>query len=97
MKMKKALAALALTGALSSVAGAAVAATVYPIEGGQWNYGFTGVDSYSDYLHNARCHGSTVINDWGTSRSVDTSPGYWSNARVGATPWTNNNYYYRVC
>ncbi|MGO4586217.1 lactococcin 972 family bacteriocin [Arthrobacter sp. 2RAF6] len=97
MNMKKALAGLALTGALSSVAGTAVAATQYPVEGGHWNYGFNGVGIYSDYFHGSRCHGSSVWNDWGNNRSIDVSPGQWSNSWLGATPWTNNKYYYRVC
>lgn len=96
MNIKRTIAALALTGALSGVAGAAVADTQYPADGGQWNYGFTGVDIYSDYLA-YRCHGSSVMNDWGYNSSINVASGYWSNARLGATPWTHNSYYYRVC
>lgn len=40
MNLKKTLAGIALTGALCSVAGAAVAGTQYPAEGGTWNYGY---------------------------------------------------------
>lgn len=76
MNMKKALAGLALTEALSSVAGTAVAATQYPVQGGQWNYGFNGVGIYSDYLHGSQCHGSSVWNDWGgTTEALISSPG----------------------
>lgn len=87
-------AALALT--LSG--GAAIATTAYPAEGGQWNYGLAaGVHAYSDYLHPTQCHGSSVYNDWGSSRSIDTAGGYWSGAALNATPFTHNSYYYRTC
>lgn len=36
------------------------AATQYPPEGGQWNYGFGVLGSYSDYLNSQVTHGSTV-------------------------------------
>lgn len=97
-KVKSTIAAVGLSAALA-LGGtvAANAVTVYPAEGGTWNYGLSaGVWAYSDYLVN-RCHGTTVINDWGTSRSPNTAAGYWSNAGLNATPWTNNKYYYRVC
>lgn len=97
MEMKKALAAAALTGALCSAAGgAAIAATQYPAEGGQWNYGYNGADIYSDYQV-SRNHGSSVQNDWGYNSSICVASGYWSNASISATPWTHNSYYYRVC
>jgi len=72
-------------------------ATSYPAEGGTWNCGLSaGVHAYSDYKV-GRCHGTTVINDWGTNRSVDTAADQWANSAHEATVWTNNHYYYRVC
>ncbi|MFZ4893898.1 lactococcin 972 family bacteriocin [Plantibacter sp. Mn2098] len=97
MSMKRALATIGLIGLLSSGAVAAYADTQYPVEGGQWNYGLAGgVHAYSDYLVD-RCHGTTVENDWGVNRSIDTAANKWSNASHAATPLTNNHYYYRVC
>ena len=97
MKIKKIIAATALAGALCSVGIAANATTQYPNEGGTWNYGLSvGVHQYSDYLVN-RCHGTTVINDWGTVKSVNTIKDQWARASQKATSFTHNKYYYRVC
>ncbi|MDQ4503850.1 lactococcin 972 family bacteriocin [Sinomonas sp. ASV322] len=96
MKAKKVMAGLALTGLLTTTGAAAANAwTQYPNEGGTWNYGYNG-GIYSDYLVD-RCHGSTVVNDWGTQRTAETWPGRWSNAWHTATIWTNNRWYYWVC
>jgi len=97
MSMKKILATVFLVGALCSTTAAANAATQYPVEGGTWNFGLSaGVHAYSDYLV-GKCHGTTVINDWGTNRSVETAANQWANASHEATAWTNNHYYFRVC
>jgi lactococcin 972 family bacteriocin len=97
MSMTKTLATIALIGGLSATATAAYANTQYPIEGGTWNYGLAaGVHAYSDYLVD-KCHGTTVINDWGTNRSINTAANQWANSALGATIWTHNKYYYRVC
>lgn len=77
--------------------GTAYAATEYPIEGGQWNYGFEWGWATSDYYNESVCHGASVYNDWGNDRSVDTAPGYWAESAIQATPWTGNQYYYRTC
>lgn len=98
MEMRKRLLALGLAAGFTFSGGAAaMAVTAYPAEGGTWNYGLAAVRAYSDYLHPSRCHGSTVQTDWGSSRSPNVAPGAWANAAHNATPWTNNNYFYRVC
>ena len=97
MSLKKTLAAVGLVLALTGSGAAAYGATQYPNEGGTWNYGLAaGVHAYSDY-YVGKCHGSTVINDWGTSKSIDTAKNKWSQASLRATAFTSNKYYYRVC
>jgi len=99
MTIRLPLSAASLVAALVLSGGAAaVAATQYPSMGGTWNYGLAGgVHAYSDYFHSSRCHGSTVINDWGRNRSIDVAGGRWANAGHRATPLTGNQYYFRVC
>jgi lactococcin 972 family bacteriocin len=75
MTAKRILAGLALTGALCSVTGTAVAATQYPVQGGTWNYGLNGAGAYSDYYHGSVCHGSSVYTDWDNDRSIDVAGG----------------------
>lgn len=63
--------------------------TVYPPEGGIWNYGTTGSDGggivYSDFFHEARPHGSSVVNAHGdTDRSPVAVAGEWSHASLPA-------------
>lgn len=97
-RTKRSLSVALITVALTLTGGAAFAATQYPAEGGQWNYGLTaGVHAYSDYYHPSQCHGSSVYNDWGNNRSIDTAGGQWATSALGASPWTHNSYYYRVC
>ncbi|MDQ0029864.1 lactococcin 972 family bacteriocin [Arthrobacter bambusae] len=96
MDLKKTVAGIALTGALCSVAGTAVAGTQYPAEGGTWNYGYN-IGIYSDYMHGSRCHGSSVRNDWGYNSSINTAGGYWANAWHSGNIWTHNSWYHRVC
>ena len=97
MSLRKTLAVIGLVGMLGSTATAAYANTQYPNEGGTWNYGLAaGVRAYSDYMV-GRCHGTTVINDWGNNRSIDTAANQWASSAMNATIWTNNHYYYRVC
>ena len=95
MSLKKTIATIGLVGVLCGTASAAFA--VSPVEGGTWNFGLAaGVRAYSDYIV-GRCHGTTVINDWGTNRSVDIAANAWANSAMNATAFTNNHYYYRVC
>lgn len=97
MLTKKILAAILLIGALCSTGTTAHAITQYPVEGGTWNYGLSaGVHAYSDYYVN-RCHGTTVSNDWGTNRSINTAANKWASSSYRATIFTSNKYYYRVC
>lgn len=77
---------------------AAMAATVYPAEGGTWNHGVVGgVHLYSDYFNQNLCHGSSTRNDWGTSRSLDVAANVWANSAQRTTPIQNNRAYYRTC
>jgi lactococcin 972 family bacteriocin len=97
MSLKRILAAVVLIGALCSTAAAAQAITVNPNEGGTWNYGLsTGVHAYSDYKV-GKCHGTTVVNDWGTNRTIDIAANKWAMSSYRATIYTHNKYYYRVC
>lgn len=74
-------------------------ATAYPPEGGTWSYGTTGAFGggtiYSDYLHNSRAHGSTVVNADGViDRSPVASAGSWSHAEAPAIPWAVDDAFY---
>lgn len=72
--------------------------TQYPAEGGTWEYGFWDAKVRSYYTVN-RCHGSTVVLNGNTVRSVDTAAGETSIAEKWALQWPSHNdrYYYRVC
>ena len=48
--------------------------TQYPAEGGTWEYGFLDAKVRSYYTVD-RCHGSTVVLNGNTVRSVDTAAG----------------------
>ena len=48
--------------------------TQYPAEGGTWEYGFWDAKVRSYYTVD-RCHGSTVVLNGNTVRSVDTAAG----------------------
>lgn len=96
MSQSRRWAALALTLAFLVPGGTANAKEVYPNEGGQWIYGASWPQAYSNYYHATRCHGSTVASDSKTSRSVDIRPGKWSDEHIW---WYSGaaRYYYRVC
>ncbi|WP_442961144.1 lactococcin 972 family bacteriocin [Pseudarthrobacter sp. J64] len=87
-----------LTLGLTAAGGAAaVAATVYPSEGGVWNYGVTGgVHLFSDYYNQVKCHGSSTENDWGYSSSPNVAAGTWANNSQPTTSFQNNRAYYRI-
>lgn len=72
--------------------------TQYPAEGGTWEYGFWDAKVRSYYTVN-RCHGSTVVLNGNTVRSVDTAAGETSIAEKWALQWPSHDdrYYYRVC
>ena len=72
--------------------------TQYPAEGGTWEYGFWDAKVRSYYTVN-RCHGSTVVLNGNTVRSVDTAAGEKSIAEKWAVQWPSHDdrYYYRVC
>lgn len=73
--------------------------TQYPSEGGQWNYGFYDIRIRSEYSHPSLCHGSTVVYDGQTVRSINTAAGYFSNASTGGYNHrlAEDAYYYRIC
>lgn len=72
--------------------------TQYPAEGGTWEYGFWDAKVRSYYTVD-RCHGSTVVLNGNTVRSVDTAAGEKSIAEKWALQWPSHDdrYYYRVC
>ena len=72
--------------------------TQYPAEGGPWEYGFWDAKVRSYYTVD-RCHGSTVVLNGNTVRSVDTAAGEKSIAEKWAVQWPSHDdrYYYRVC
>ena len=72
--------------------------TKYPAEGGTWEYGFWDAKVRSYYTVD-RCHGSTVVLNGNTVRSVDTAAGEKSIAEKWAVQWPSHDdrYYYRVC
>lgn len=87
-----------LTGSLLLVtastlsAGAAFATVTYP-GGGTWDQGLTSTVTYSNYYHGSLTHGSTAQSDYGTSRSPNITPGYWSNAQVKRSDHNNKTYW----
>ena len=72
--------------------------TQYPAAGGTWEYGFWDAKVRSYYTVD-RCHGSTVVLNGNTVRSVDTAAGEKSIAEKWAVQWPSHDdrYYYRVC
>lgn len=72
--------------------------TQYPAKGGTWEYGFWDAKVRSYYTVD-RCHGSTVVLNGNTVRSVDTAAGEKSIAEKWAVQWPSHDdrYYYRVC
>ena len=72
--------------------------TQYPAEGGTCEYGFWDAKVRSYYTVD-RCHGSTVVLNGNTVRSVDTAAGEKSIAEKWAVQWPSHDdrYYYRVC
>ena len=69
--------------------------TQYPAEGGTWEYGFWDAKVRSYYTVD-RCHGSTVVLNGNTVRSVDTAAGEKSIAEKWAVQWPSHDdrYYY---
>ncbi|BCW44420.1 hypothetical protein StoSoilB5_16040 [Arthrobacter sp. StoSoilB5] len=98
VNIRRSLAGSIIAIGLSAVGGAAaVAATVYPGEGGVWNYGVvSGVHLFSDYFQQNLCHGSSTQNDWGYSSSPNVAAGTWSNNSQATSSFQNNRAYYRI-
>lgn len=70
--------------------------TQYPAEGGTWEYGFWDAKVRSYYTVD-RCHGSTVVLNGNTVRSVDTAAGEKSIAEKWAVQWpSHDDRYYTV-
>jgi hypothetical protein len=72
--------------------------TVYPSAGGTWQYGFWNAQVRS-YYWVGRCHGTTVVYNGETIRSIDTAPDAMSDASHWAyqSSGASDAYYYRVC
>lgn len=70
----------------------------YPAEGGIWEYGFWYTTVRSYYTVN-RCHGSTVVYNGTSVRSINTASGAKSIAEKSAInlPQNDDRYYYRTC
>ncbi len=64
------------TGAISVSAG-----TLYPPEGGHWNYGVGFSGTYSDYRHDQRYHMATVIKG-NTRNDGYGKAGSWAKANL---------------
>jgi lactococcin 972 family bacteriocin len=93
--------ALATAGLAASLAvgGAAVAkaTTVYPPEGGTWDYGvdYWVMKTWSNYHHPSRVHHSTACSSSACTYSGWVPAGYWSKAERLAS-WGGNTAYYKV-
>ena len=70
------------------------AATQYPPEGGQWNYGVGVLGSYSDYLNSQVTHGSTV-KDGQKKYSASAPAGSWSQALARGV-YSGCQFYYNI-
>ena len=70
-----------------------LAATQWPPEGGQWNYGY-GVGAYSDYMNSSVLHGSTVVAN-GTSNHASAPAGSWSQALMPFV-YSGASFYYNL-
>ena len=70
----------------------------YPSAGGTWQYGFWDIKVRS-YYWVGRCHGTTVVYDGVSKRSVDTAPDVMSDAEQWAiqSSGSTDAYYYRTC
>lgn len=71
--------------------------TQYPSQGGKWTYGFWNAKVRSYYTVNKH-HGSTVVYNGKTARSIKTAPGKKSIAEKYAInlPGNDDRYYYRI-
>lgn len=73
----------------------------YPAEGGTWTYGNYGdLWIHSDYYHDSANHASSCQLDSTYNTSICTAPGYTSTSGVACYidgPWTNDQYWYRLC
>lgn len=93
----KVLATVGLGGALAmGAASGAHAAISYP-GGGTWNQGtsYVTMNTWSNYLHGSKAHGSTACNANRCNRSDTVPPGLWSYASIRAT-WGGNTTYWRA-
>lgn len=70
------------------------AATQYPPEGGQWNYGVGVLGSYSDYINQQLYHGSTV-NHNGVRYPAEAPAGKWSQALANGI-YSGCSFYYNI-
>ena len=98
MKSRKISLAVAVGLVLATVSGTAAYAAYdvkYPAEGGKWEYGTSGTQVYSNYIHYSKFHGSSVNNEYGLVRSPDVQGNTWANARNRQAN-SGNQAFYRV-
>lgn len=94
MELKRKVGTTLATGVmLLAFASPALAATAY-VGGGTWNYGTGAGRVWSDYLHNTKCHGSSVQGQYYAS-SGNVSPRYWARASAPDRRWVADHSYYR--
>ena len=72
--------------------------TLYPSAGGTWQYGHWDA-AVRSYYWVGRCHGTTVVYNGSTKRSIDTVPDQMSDASAWAyqSSGASDAYYYRTC
>ncbi|WP_162873039.1 lactococcin 972 family bacteriocin [Austwickia chelonae] len=95
MSLKK---ILICTVSAAVIASGSTAAFAYAeVDGGKWDFGHGPFDTYSNYWHPTKNHGSSVTRNGQKFDSGCASPNEWSRASVNAK-WTDSvAQYYRFC
>lgn len=91
MKNKKRLLGVLLVATIApATAGVANATTEY-VGGGKWVHGFDTFtqETFSNYYHPSRSHGSSACNRHECHRSPNTRAGAWARSSIKATAWGN--------
>lgn len=98
INLKRTIASAIISAALTiGVASTAFAITAYPAQGGVWDYGVWGTYANSNYLHQSKNHGSSVVVDGGKNSSVCIIAGRQSTSAKWYWTWSSKQYYYRLC